>query len=337
MGNSGGMDQVPMTHVRRAGIKHRACCASPWFIAFWLVTMAAAAQVRNPSPDAGKSESARLDEAKALVREGRIHDAEPVVREYLRSGKGNEEAHGLLGLILYQESKPADSLAEFTLAAQFATPTPAELTVVALDYVLLKDLASADKWMTVSVARDPENPGGLRYLGGIKYSENRFAEAIQTYNRYLALRPRDVLVEDAIGRSLEGLARDDDAASAYRQAMDWQANAPKRHHEPLLHLGALLLRKGKAQEALPLLADAEAIAPSDGDVHEELGVLWTQTGELEKAQSELEKALSISPGNSHLHWLLASVYRREGQIEKANREIKEYSALLGSHSSDKMQ
>jgi Flp pilus assembly protein TadD len=295
------------------------------------------AAAQDGSPHLQAPQSAGLDEARSLVREGRTQDAEAAVHRYLRSGKEDEEAHGLLGLILYQEGKPAESLAEFTRAAQFATPTPSELMVVGLDYVLLKDLPNADKWMTVAVERQPQNASALQYLGGIKYSENRFAEAIEIYGRYLKIHPRDGLVEDAVGRSLEGLARDDEAASAYRAALDWQARESMKHYEPMLHLGALLLKNGKNHEALPLLSSAEQIAPSNADIHEQLGTLWEQRGELSKAQTELELALKISPGNSHLHWLLASVYRRVGQTEKSNRELKEYAALLGAHSSDKLQ
>lgn len=319
------------------GTRSHLRCAVPWFCAFWLAALLVPARGQKTPSEAGASQALGLDEARTLVREGKTRDAEAAVRSYLQAGHENEEAHGLLGLILYQEGKPADSLAEFTRAAKLATPTASELRVVGLDYVLLRDLPNADKWMTVAVQREPGNPAGWRYLGGIKYSENRFTEAIEIYNKYLGLHPRDVLVEDAIGRSLEGLARDEDAASAYRTALAWQAGEQKQHYEPMLHFGALLLKQGKTQEALPLLTRAGEIAPSDPDVHEQLGTLWTQTGDLKKAQSELEAALELAPGKAHVHWLLASVYRRQGETEKANRELKEYARLLGAHSSDKLQ
>jgi tetratricopeptide (TPR) repeat protein len=324
--------------VRGAGMKRRVADRVQWIwiFVFWLFAVfLSPAQQASPPPLA--IQSSELDQARSLVREGRTRDAEAAVHRYLRSGKDDEEAHGLLGLILYQEGKPAESLAEFTRAAKFAVPTPSELMVVGLDYVRLKDLPNADKWMTVAVERQPRNASALQYLGGIKYSENRFAEAIQIYGKFLEIHPRDVLVEDAVGRSFEGLARDDDAAAAFRTALDWQAHEAKQHYEPMLHLGALLLKSGRSQEALPLLARAEQIAPSDADVHQQLGTLWEQTGDLNKAQNELELALKISPANSHVHWLLASVYRRQGKTEQANRELKEYSALLGAHSTDKLQ
>lgn len=308
---------------------------SRWLSALLLIAaFASGANAQNLSPSAASG--AELAQAKSLVREGKNHEAEMAVRRLLDSGKDSEGARSVLGLVLYQEGRPADSLAEFTRAARFKTPTTDELIIVALDYVMLRDLAKADKWMTVVVQAQPSSAAGWRYLGGIKYSENRFSEAIESYEKCLALQPHDVLVEDGIGRSLEGLARDQDATAAYKIALEWQAKATKKHAEPLLHLGALYLKEGQFQPALPLLLSAEALAPENADIREQLGNLWEQIGELKKAQLELEKALAISPNNSHLHWLLASIYRKEGLAEEAGKELREYSALIGSHSTDKL-
>jgi tetratricopeptide (TPR) repeat protein len=307
-----------------------------WFCLFWFILASFASSAQNAPPPMRGGVSA-LDEARSLVRDGKPREAEVAVRRYLSEGTDGEEARSLLGLILYQEDRPADSLAEFTRAARFATPTSSELIVVALDYVLLKDLPKADKWMTAAVEKQPENAAAWRYIGGIKYSENRFSEAIESYKKSLALHPGDVLVQDGIGRSLEGLSRDDDAISAYKEALRWQSGSPQKHPEPMLHLGALLLRKGEVPSALSLLLSAEQLSPNDAAIREQLGNAWMQSGNLAKAQKEVETALSLSPRNSHLHWLLASIYRKEGLTEQANRELKQYSALLGAHSSDKLQ
>lgn len=258
------------------------------------------------------------------------------MRHYLHSGQDGATARTLLGLIFYQEGRWADSLGEFTRAAKFRTPSPNELIVVGLDYVMLRDLENADKWMSIAAQRAPQNESAWQYLGGIKYSENRFDEAINAYEKCLTLHPRDVLVEDAIGRSLEGLSRDQDAVAAYRKALDWQAEARTKSPQPLLHLGALLSRLGQPQSALPLLLSADSIAPQNPDIHEQLGGVYKQLGQLPQAQAEVEQALTLSPGSSHLHWLMASIYRERGLNRQADREMKLYAALLGSHSSDKL-
>jgi len=314
--------------------------ASLWMISLLLAIGPAksSAQLQMPVASANPlaDEAAEIKTAKALVRQGRTREAESEVRHYLDSGNDGESARALLGLILYQEDQWPASLAEYTRAAKFKTPSASELVVVALDYVMLRDLPKADLWMTEAVQREPQNEAAWRYLGGIKYSENRFAEAIDSYKMSLRLHPDNVLVEDGIGRSWEGLGSDEDATTAYKTALEWQSGVKEKHADPLLHLGALLAREGKTESALPLLTAAEEIAPQDPEVHERLGGIWMQIRQFKNAQLEYEKALALSPANSHLHYQLASVYRKEGMVDQANRELQVYSVLLGSHSSDKL-
>jgi tetratricopeptide (TPR) repeat protein len=284
---------------------------------------------------AGVQADEGLTPAKKLIAQGKLTEAETELRGYLRLHDDSAEAHLLLGFVKYQQDKPAESLAEFRRSAQLSRPRASELVIVALDYVKLGDLASADRWMTEAVKESPTTAGAWRYLGGIKYSENRFSDAIEAYSRCLQLQPDDVLSEDGIGRSYEGLSRDEDASAAYRSAVGWQARSTVKHAQPLLHLGALLSREGKADAAIPYLEEAEALAPDDEDVHRELGEAYTRSDELSKAQTELQKAIALSPKDSHLHWLLAAVFRKEGMTEEAARETKVFSDLVGSHSNDK--
>jgi tetratricopeptide (TPR) repeat protein len=276
-----------------------------------------------------------LANAKTLIRLGKYAEAESSLREYLHGNDDSAEAHELMGVVKFQQDRPSESLAEFTRAAQLSPPTASELIVVALDYVKLKDLANADKWMSVALEKAPDSVAGWRYMGGIKYSENRFDEAIAAYDKCLALHPRDVLAEDGLGRSYEGLSRDDDAAAAYRTALDWQSHASIQYAQPLLNYGSLLLRQGNAQAALGYLESAAALTPADAQVLAQLGETHLQLNQLSKAQAALEEAVKLTPNDSHLHWLLASVYRKEGLTEKAEQETRLFSSMVGAHSNDK--
>lgn len=284
------------------------------------------------SPEAGSDIA--LVHVKELIREGKFSDADAALLPILRQHDDSATAHMLLGLVKYQEDRPAESLAEFTRAAQLSPPRASELVVVALDYVKLKDLANADRWMTMALDKAPTSVAAWRYLGGIKYSENRFSEAIGAYKRCIELQPEDVLAEDGLGRSYEGLSRNEDAAAAYRKALDWQSATGQKHEQPLLHLGSLLIRQGQAESAMPYLEAAENLAPGDAGVHQQLGEGYTKLNQVTKAQAELEKAIELSPNDSHLHWLIASVYRKLGLTEKADEESRKFSALVGSHSND---
>ncbi|HWO36174.1 MAG TPA: hypothetical protein VNO32_45875, partial [Candidatus Acidoferrum sp.] len=126
-----------------------------------------------------------LADAKSFFRKGNLADADRTVRLYLESHPNSADAHFLLGHILFREiqsraaierqlqsqapnptgakkalsSDASDatgsktiqevakaSLAEFTAGAKFRTPSTGDLKTVAFNYILLGDLADADKW-----------------------------------------------------------------------------------------------------------------------------------------------------------------------------------------------
>src|SRR6267378_2450374 len=299
-------------------------------------------------------------EAKSLLRQGRVNEADRAVRQFLAAHPDTAEGHFLLGHILFREiqtdaggatqlegvrvlqanpkdgnfipEKARSSLAEFTAGAKYHEPSAADLKIVALDYVLLGSYADADKWLTKMLEWTPNDPDGWYLLGRTKYNENRFAEAISAFQRSLKLDPRNVKTEDNLGLSYAGLGRNEEAIAAYQQAMAWQAQAPLKNPGPYVNLANLLLDQNRSAEAVSHLLQAVEIAPRESRAHELLGKAYTRLEQFPKAQTELEKAIELSPKSSSLHCMLAPVYRKQGLAEKAKAEFDLCAAMAGTHS-----
>jgi Flp pilus assembly protein TadD len=301
-----------------------------------------------------------LAEAKSLLQQGRVNEADSAVRQFLGTQPESAEGHFLLGHILFREiqsdataetqlegarvlqANPKDgklmlekvraSLAEFTAGAKFHDPSAADLKVVAFDYVLLGDYVDADKWLTKMLAWTPSDIEGWYYLGRTKYNENRFAEAVDAFQGCLKLDPRSVKAEDNLGLSYAGLGRREEATAAYRQAIAWQSRAAQKDPGPYIDFGDLLLEENLNEEAVSYLLQAIEVAPRESRAHELLGKAYTRLEELPRAQSELEKAIELSPQNASLHCMLAPVYRKQGFADKAKIEFDRCASLAGSRS-----
>src|SRR5215470_4706531 len=204
------------------------------------------------SQEAIKELSAGGDLAKAreLVDKSRFDEAEAVTREFLKQHNNSAEGHFLLGLIHFRraqslarlsgaylspgdvpagatsseanENKIRASLAEFTEGAKYGRPSAYDLKVVSLDYILLGDFASADKWLSLALQWEPGDAENWYYLGRTKYNENRFEEAISAFQKSLQLRPRSVLAGDGLGLSYAGLNRAAEAIAVFQGAISWQ-------------------------------------------------------------------------------------------------------------------
>ncbi len=287
----------------------------------------ASAQVTNlPTDD-------DLAKAKQSAREAHWQDAERLLRDYLADHTASVEAQYLLAFALFREDKPKDSLAEYTHAAQLQTPTALDLRWVALDYVLLQDYADADRWMTKSLQWEPHDSEAWYEIGRIKYQENRFAEAIAAFQKALQMAPKLVKAENNLGLAYEGLNQKDDAVRAYRQAIEWQAEAGNKSEQPLLNLGILLSDEGQTADALPLLLEAATIAPNDEKTRATLGKLYLRQGNLKSAEDEFEKAVAIDPKSASIHFQLGQVYRKQGKTSQATAEFAKASEIDGSTSS----
>ncbi len=275
-----------------------------------------------------------LAKSRAAMDRHEWTSAETQLRQYLTQHPEADEAMYLLAETLFHEDRPKESLAMYTRAAAGRRPGAQEFHFIALDYVLLHDDTDADRWITQAAREDPHN-GEIAYaMGRIKYTENRFAEAVTSFEKALVLMPHSVKTENNLGLTFEGLNEADKAVVAYRQAIAWQAGEAHPSEQPLLNLGILLTDRNQLSEALPLLQQAEALAPSDGKIHAALGKLYARQMEYPAAQKELEEAVGADPKNAGLHFQLGQIYRKEGLGEKAKEELARAAALEGTHSSD---
>lgn len=243
------------------------------------------------------------------------------------------EAHAMLAYALFRQDKPADSLHQYTLAAQLRTPTSADLKWVALDYVLLNDYTDADKWMAQSVARDPSDEDAWYALGRIRYTENHFQQAKLCFERALSLVPHDVRAENNLGLTYEALYQLKDAAAAYRQAVAWQQGSAYPSEQPLLNLGILLTNEGHLGQAVPLLKHAASIAPRNPKVHKELARAEYLQGNFPAAAADLETALAASPNDASLHFQMGRVLQKQGFRAQAQAEFARAAAIDGTHAS----
>jgi len=145
-----------------------------------------------------------LQESRSLLEQGKLPEAEQIVRRYLEIHKSSADAHFLLGYILFKEQNAKSSIAEYTEGAHYRAPTAADLEAVASDFELLKDYPDADKWFTKAVERNPKDALGWYYLGRTKYNENRPGEAIAAFEQCLKLEPDNAPVHFMLSQVYRG-------------------------------------------------------------------------------------------------------------------------------------
>jgi Tfp pilus assembly protein PilF len=120
--------------------------------------------------------------------------------------------------------------------------------------------------------------------------------------------------------------------AGYRQAMTWEndltlyTSSVRGEEENFVahnNLGAVLLSRKRAEEALPHLHEALRINPRFPFPHLSLGLYYSELKQLDDAEQHLAKCVSLEPRSASGHFSLAEVYQKKGNVESAFLHYRE--------------
>ena len=277
--------------------------------------------------DPGKTD-ALLYRGKSLVNLQEFDEAATALQTYAKSHPQSDDAVYLLAFIFFRKDKPQESLQLFSEAAKLKAPSANDLTIIALDYVLLTDYNDAAHYLELALKMNPDDLEARYHLGRVRYQQNQFDLAIEAFQTVIQRDPANVKAEDNLGLSLEGKNQLEAAIMAYKKAIELDQAAPSHNEQPYLNLGSLLAKSNRFDEAIRLLVRASQIAPAEFKVHYELGKAYFDSGQYAPARQQAEEAVKLNPKDSSGHYLLGRVYQRLKQKDLANEQFQLTSKLI---------
>ena len=206
-----------------------------------------------------------LAQASSLVREGKLDDALPVIHRFLELRPDSPDGHAVLGFILFKQSQPAEALREYGETAKLRLPTAFEWKIMGLSAAMLKDYASAERWLSRSLHLDPHDLETCNDLGQTMFLREKYSESVNVFRECLKLDAKNVYAENALGNAYESLGRWSEAAAAYRNIMAWQSSKAAPDPAPYWSLGRVLQKQNKPQEAVKYLTRAVELAPDEAE------------------------------------------------------------------------
>jgi tetratricopeptide (TPR) repeat protein len=213
----------------------------------------------------------------ANERTGNYPGAVEAYRRGLEVEPGNVELLNAMGFALFQQGK-------------------SEEAVVSLEKAL---------------AIDPEHwkAHNNMALASIDLGELEMAEA--HYRESLAIEPQAAIYND-LGFVLERQGLPENAAEAYRMALELDPESPSAHY----NLGAFLARAGQYGEAETHLQSALEKKPNT-QTYTGLGIVQWQQGRVEEAIASLQAAIEADPKNAAAYDNLGSILIEQDELEEA--------------------
>jgi predicted Zn-dependent protease len=253
-----------------------------------LVCGVAPAQPRPDSRESklSSSEQARFTEGVEALKAERLEEAEWAFRDVLRTRADVAFVHHNLGVVLQQQRRVADALAEFRTAIRLdATYGPSHLlagtTLLTLNRPreAVVSLQAARKLMPSDIAVSARLAEAYEQLGDIP----RLVDELQ---RTRTLAPKGPEYAYRLGRGYLALAQ-------------WSVERLRRVSPASARLQQLQARtyiqQGQTAQAIQALQAAASADPAMPEVHLALGELYLRGNQLDAAAAAADRELEIAP------------------------------------------
>ena len=231
---------------------------------------------------------------------------------------GGALAHFNLGLAFRQKGYHAQALKEYELALQHGEDRALVMQAMAEVHLLRQDSAAAIQLYDQLVPDQSDSPKLWNERGVALHQSGRAADALESYERAVALDPRYALALNNLGVARFHAGRDDLAVDAFRQALTVEPAFVKAR----LNLALLLLKR--KEHALCLEAYRQVLR-----LETEHPVAWNGVGlvlagmrQFEDARNAFGRAIDARPDYAEAHYNLSFTLSNLGDFNGALRETK---------------
>jgi len=154
-------------------------------------------------------------------------------------------------------------------------------------------------------------------------AEGRPAEAVEHYQRAIAIRPDYAPAYNNLGVAKRATGNIDEAIAAYQRAVAMNPEYPDAHY----NLANALLDKNKPQEAAEHFRIALRSIPDSAGVSNNLGIALAAEGKGTDAISAFRAAVAAEPDSAKAHRNLADALSSAGQLTEAFAEFRRAAQL----------
>ena len=283
--------------------------------------------------------AARLDLVLVLRRLRRTDDAAREARVAVALAPATASAHEALGAVLFEQGRDREAADAFREVLRLRADHARAGLHLAWALERLGEWDAAEVTVRVVLARRPDDPQARETLARLLRRQRRPAEAVATlreapasgrtalalggallddgrlddaaaaFREAIDAAPADARAYVGLAAALERAGRLTDAAAAYREAARLRPGDPR----VLLALGRTLRRRRRYAEAVQALRAALHATPEDARVWYHLGLALDGHGRHDDALGALREAVRRRPSFVAAHVALAGVLRRLGR------------------------
>ncbi len=265
-----------------------------------------------------KDYSLHFNLALAYSLMGKNADAIPEYKKTLELKPDLYQAELNLGISLLREKQPAEAVRYLTPAAAQNAKEYRPNYYLATALLGAGDFVKAEQSYTAALTINPKAPDAELGLGHALAGQNKLEDAAPHFRKAAELNAnyRDDLLE--LAGMYEKAQQPEQAMSIYQQFPE-NPGAQER-------LGDLLLRAGKAADAIPCFLVAVAKSPTEAN-RAALAEAYLKNNQPDKAQPVVEQILAADPDNFEIRMLHGRLIRDQRKFPEAAAEFERAAKL----------
>lgn len=269
----------------------------------------------------GQTPEAIADQGIALLRAGKLPEAEAQFARTLKANPRLFEVHNLMGVALDQQGKHKEAREFFLKAIELRKDFASAHANLGLNSVQLSDFRAAASEFRKALTLDPrqENADGLRFdLALALYRIGQYEQSLRVLGEISKTEARDAAYHALMGSDYRELGDLPNAVAHLKQA----AESAPGNHDYLYDLAIALVQSGANEQALTRLDAGIERCPKCAKLYAARGVLSYAAGQNEEAAKNYETAIRLEPAAADIHAALADLYAAAGAFDKADDEYE---------------
>jgi tetratricopeptide (TPR) repeat protein len=143
----------------------------------------------------------------------------------------------------------------------------------------------------------PRSVNLFNIIGAAHKSLGKLEEAIEAYNKALAIKPDLAETYYNLGNALKDQGKLEEAVDAYNKAISLKPDLADAYY----NMGNALKDQGKLEEAVDAYNKAISIKPDHAEAYYNMGIALKDQGKLEEAVDAYNKAISIKPDHAEAY------------------------------------
>jgi tetratricopeptide (TPR) repeat protein len=253
--------------------------------------------------------------ALAYYKSGRLQDAAPLLIALHEAQPANRDATLLAADCLLQLGEPAKALTLLDPLAADAASDKALAYALGMAYLKTGQTAEAQRVLD-PILKDTSSAEGNYALGMAMFTSGDYPAAVTALGRASQLNASLPHIWSYYGQALIFTGDPNGALDAFAK----QLAADRNDYETNFQSALILARRGKQNEAEPLLRRAVLLHPASAEARLALGETLIAESKWADARTDLEQAIRQWPEFGAAHARLADVYLKTGMQNEAARE-----------------